>query len=32
LAAHDPASAEQAARRHVARIRDVLAHSGRLFG
>jgi len=29
--AHDPAAAEYAARRHVARIRDVLAHSAQLL-
>jgi DNA-binding GntR family transcriptional regulator len=32
LRAHDPAAAEQAARRHVARIRDVLGHSAQLLG
>jgi DNA-binding GntR family transcriptional regulator len=32
LRAHDPAAAEQAARRHVARIRDVLEHSAQLLG
>jgi DNA-binding GntR family transcriptional regulator len=32
LRARDPAAAEQAARRHVARIRDVLEHSAQLLG
>ncbi len=32
VSARDPAAAEQAARRHVARIRDVLAHSASLLG
>jgi DNA-binding GntR family transcriptional regulator len=32
LRARDPAAAEHAARRHVARIRDVLAHSAQLLG
>jgi DNA-binding GntR family transcriptional regulator len=32
LRARDPAAAEQAARRHVARIRDVLEHSALLLG
>ncbi len=32
LRAHDPAAAEQAARRHVARIRAVLEHSAQLLG
>jgi DNA-binding GntR family transcriptional regulator len=31
LRAHDPAAAEHAARRHVARIRDVLGHSAPLL-
>jgi DNA-binding GntR family transcriptional regulator len=31
IRAHDPASAEQSARRHVARIRDVLAHRAQLL-
>jgi DNA-binding GntR family transcriptional regulator len=32
LRSHDPAAAEHDARRHVARIRDVLGHSAQLFG
>ena len=32
LRARDPAAAEQAARRHVARLRDVLEHSAQLLG
>jgi DNA-binding GntR family transcriptional regulator len=32
IEAHDPPTAEQAARRHIARIRDVLAHSATLLG
>jgi DNA-binding GntR family transcriptional regulator len=32
LRAHDPAAAEHAARRHVARIREVLGHSAQLLG
>jgi len=32
LRSHDPAAAEHAARRHVARIRDVLGHSAQLLG